>query len=81
MIIKVGNIVSHTGGLGWGSGKVLAVTSTSAMIQFSDGINRKIAASHYTILEPALPGSFTPPPEVLVATKALRAPRTVKKKK
>lgn len=81
MIVKVGNIVSHSVGLEWGAGKVLEVTATSAMIQFSDGKNRKIAASHYMTLEPAAPGSFLPPAEPLVEPKAPRAPRATKKKK
>jgi hypothetical protein len=80
MALRVGNIISHTGGLGWGSGKVLEVTAKSAMIQFSDGTNRRIAVSHYTTLEPAAAGSFTPPPEA-AATKVPRAPRSLKKKK
>jgi len=81
MALRVGNIISHTGGLGWGSGKVLEVTAKSAMIQFSDGTNRRIAVSHFTTLEPAAPGSFSPPPEAVVAPKAPRAPRVAKKKK
>ena len=81
MTIKVGNIVSHTGGLGWGAGKVLEVTSNSAMIQFSDGKNRKIAASHFTILEPASPASFLPPAEVPVVTPPPRIPRASRKNK
>jgi hypothetical protein len=80
MALRVGNIISHTGGLGWGSGKVLEVTAKSAMIQFSDGTNRRIAVSHFTTLEPAAAGSFTPPPET-AATKVPRAPRSLKKKK
>ena len=81
MIIKVGTIVSHTGGLGWGSGKVLEVTPTLAMIQFSDGKSRKIAASHYGTLEPAASGSYLPPVEAPVEAKPPRAPRATKKKK
>jgi hypothetical protein len=81
MALKVGNIISHTGGLGWGSGKVLEVSANSAMIQFSDGTNRRIAASHFTTLEPAAPGSFAPPPDDIVVTKPPRAPRVAKKKK
>jgi hypothetical protein len=81
MTIKVGNIVSHSGGLEWGAGKIMEVTSTSAMIQFSDGKNRKIASSHFTTLAPAAPGSFSPPAEAAVVAKAPRAPRAVKKKK
>ena len=81
MALRVGNIISHTGGLGWGSGKVLEVTARSAMIQFSDGTNRRIAVSHFTTLEPAAPGSFSPPPEAVAVPKAPRAPRAAKKKK
>jgi hypothetical protein len=83
MGIKVGNIVSHTGALEWGAGKVMEITASSAMIQFSDGKNRKIAVSHFTTLQPAAPNSFLPPPEVLVEAKAARAarsPRAAKKK-
>jgi hypothetical protein len=81
MIIKTGNIVSHSGALEWGAGKVLEVTAAMATIQFSDGKNRKIAASHFTTLQPASAASFLPPPETAPAVKAIRAPRTVKKKK
>ncbi|MDR3580786.1 MAG: DUF3553 domain-containing protein [Oryzomonas sp.] len=83
MVIKIGNIVSHTGALEWGAGKVMEITASSAMIQFSDGKNRKIAVSHFTTLQPAAPNSFLPPPEVLVETKGARAaksPRASKKK-
>ena len=83
MMIKVGNIVSHTGALEWGAGKVMEITASSVMIQFSDGKNRKIAVSHFTTLQPAAPNSFLPPPEALVVTKAARAarsPRASKKK-
>jgi len=80
MAIKVGNIVNHSGGLEWGAGKVLEVTSSSAMIQFSDGKNRKIAVSHFKTLEPAELGSYTPPPEKPAVIKATR-PRAVKKTK
>jgi len=80
MTIKAGNIVSHTGGLEWGVGKVLEVTAAMATIQFSDGKNRKIAASHFTTLQPAAAGSYTPPPEAAPVTKALRT-RTVARKK
>jgi len=77
MTIKVGNIVSHSGGLEWGSGKITEVTSNSVMIQFSDGKSRKIAASHFTILESAPPGSYSPPAEIQAETKT-RAPRKKK---
>jgi hypothetical protein len=82
MIIKAGNMVSHTGALQWGTGKVLDVTAAKATIQFSDGISRKIASTHFTILQPAASDSYSPPPpaaEPLV--KARRAPGTAKKKK
>jgi len=58
MKIKRGNIVSHTGVHEWGAGKVLEITDVKATIQFSDGIIRKIASSHYTILQPAAQSSF-----------------------
>ena len=58
MKIKRGNVVSHTGAHEWGAGKVLEVTDLKATIQFSDGIIRKIASSHYTILQPAARASF-----------------------
>jgi hypothetical protein len=78
--MKVGSMVSHSGVHEWGTGKILEVTSGSVMIQFSDGKNRKIAASHFATLEPASPGSFLPPTEVLVAAKS-RIPRAPRKKK
>ena len=80
MIIKVGSMVSHTGALGWGTGKVLEVTATLAMIQFSDGTSRKIAASHFRTLEPASPASYLSPVDASPAAKPVRAPRTTKKK-
>ena len=58
MTIKRGNVVSHTGAHEWGAGKVLEVTAGKATIQFSDGIIRKIASSHYATLQPAARGSF-----------------------
>lgn len=81
MVIKVGSIVSHSGALGWGAGKVMEVTATSAMIEFSDGKNRKIAASYFFTLEPAAADSYVPHPDLPVETKAARAPRAPKKKK
>jgi len=80
MIIKVGSIVSHSGGLGWGTGKVLEVTATLAMIQFSDGTSRKIAASHFQSLEPAALASFSPPADASPAARPARVPRVAKKK-
>ncbi len=81
MIIKAGNIVSHAGALEWGAGKVLEVTAAMATIQFSDGKNRKIAASHFMTLQPAAAASYLPPPELAAGVKAVRAPRVAKKKK
>lgn len=81
MTIKVGNIVSHSGALGWGAGKVTEVTATSAMIEFSDGKNRKIAASYFFTLEPAAPDTYVPHAVVAVEAKAARVPKGVKKKK
>ena len=80
MTIKTGSIVSHSGALEWGVGKVLEVTAAMATIQFSDGKNRKIAASHFTTLQPAAAASYTPPPETAPIVKAIRAPRAAKKK-
>ena len=81
MIIKVGSIVSHAGALQWGAGKVLELTPTLAMIQFSDGINRKIAASHFKTLEPAAAAAFSPPSASPPTAKPVRIPRVSKKKK
>ena len=81
MTIKVGKIVTHTGAREWGAGKVLEVTASLAMIQFSDGKSRKISSSFFTTLQPADPGSFIPLPETPPVVKAPRAPKTAKKKK
>ena len=59
MNIKRGAVVSHTGAHEWGTGKVLEVTELKATIQFSDGIIRKIASSHYEILQPAARASYS----------------------
>ena len=66
MTIKRGRVVSHTVAHEWGVGKVIEVTPLRATIQFSDGIIRKIASSHYTTLQPADPASFVPPADVPV---------------
>lgn len=58
MIVKRGSVVCHTGVNAWGTGKVIEVAAFRATILFSDGITRKIASSHYDILEPADPSSF-----------------------
>jgi len=77
MIIKRGNIVSHSGAVEWGVGKVMEVHALRATIQFSDGIIRKIAASHYTTLQPADPDSFVPIPDSIPVVK----PRATTRKK
>jgi hypothetical protein len=64
MTLKTGNIVNHTVALEWGAGKVLAVTPTMATIEFSDGISRKIAASHFHALQPAEAAAFSPATEI-----------------
>lgn len=80
MTIKVGNIVSHAGALEWGAGKVMEVTASLAMIQFSDGKNRKIAVSHFSTLSPAAASSFVPLQESLtdVKVKVPRVPKVAK---
>ena len=80
MTIKTGSIVSHAGGLEWGVGKVLEVTTAMATIHFSDGKNRKIASSHYSSLQPASAESYIPPVAVAPAVKPVRTPRAAKKK-
>jgi transcription elongation factor GreA-like protein len=81
MIIKRGNVVSHTGGVEWGAGKVMEVTALKATIQFSDGIIRKIASSHYTILQPADSALFVSPADSLPTPKVRVAAKRVKKVK
>lgn len=81
MTIKNGNIVSHSGALEWGAGKVLEVTATMATIQFSDGKSRKIAASHFNTLQPAASSSYVPCPESAPLVKPLRTSAAAKKKK
>ncbi len=82
MTIKVGSIVSHKDALEWGTGKVLEVSATMAAILFSDGKSRKIAASHFSILQPASASTYVPPPpEAAPPAKAPRAPRTASKKR
>jgi hypothetical protein len=61
MTLKAGTFVNHSIALEWGAGKVVSVTPTMATIEFSDGISRKIAASHFHILKPAEASSFVPP--------------------
>jgi len=75
MIIKRGNVVSHAGAVEWGVGKVVEVSALKATIQFSDGIIRKIASSHYTILQPADPASFVPIPDSIPVVKTRATPK------
>jgi len=79
MTIKRGNVVSHSGAIEWGVGKVVEVTDLKATIQFSDGIIRKIASSHYTILQPADPASFVPIPGSVPVVKVRALPKKAKK--
>jgi len=81
MIIKPGNIVSNTGALQWGVGKVMEVAPLKATIQFSDGITRKIASSHYIILQPGDPAAFVPIPGGVPAVKVRATSKRQKKVK
>jgi hypothetical protein len=81
MTIKRGTVVSHTGAIEWGVGKVVEMTPLRATIQFSDGIIRKIASSHYTILQPADPASFVPIPDSIPVEKVRATPKRQKKVK
>ncbi|MGA7827525.1 MAG: DUF3553 domain-containing protein [Geobacteraceae bacterium] len=80
MNLKRGIVVSHSGMTEWGAGMVVAVADGKATIQFSDGIVRKIAASHYTTLQPADPAAYVPPPENAPVVKKVRAVRKSVKK-
>jgi hypothetical protein len=51
---------------------VVEVTASKATIQFSDGNIRKIASSHYTVLEPANPAFFVSDPKGVPVEKARR---------
>jgi transcription elongation factor GreA-like protein len=81
MIIKRGNVVSHSGAMEWGVGKVMEVSDCKATIQFSDGIVRKIASSHYTTLQPADSALFLLYTESIPVPKVRAAARRVKKVK
>ncbi len=81
MIIKRGIVVSHSGAVEWGVGKVVEVNALKATIQFSDGIIRKIASSHYTILQPADSAAFVPIPDSVPAVKVRAIVKRVKKVK
>ncbi len=81
MTIKRGNVVSHPGAIAWGVGKVLEVAPLKATIQFSDGIIRKIASSHYTLLQAADPASFVQIPGSIPFMEELATPKRKKKTK
>jgi transcription elongation factor GreA-like protein len=81
MTIKNGDIVSHAGAVEWGAGKVVEVSAVKVTIHFSDGKNRKIAASHFSTLRPAAAASYLPPPDSELVAKAVPSPRTARKKK
>jgi hypothetical protein len=80
MYVKRGKVVRHTVKNEWGAGMVVEVADGRATIQFSDGIIRKIAVSHFCILQPAEPASYLPPPEKVPEVKKVRAVRNSKKK-
>lgn len=77
MLIKRGSLVSHGGALQWGVGKVIELAELKATIQFSDGVIRKIASSHYSSLQAGDPTAFVPVPESVAVVKV----RGVRKKK
>lgn len=81
MNIKKGVLVSHPGVDSWGVGKVMEVSLLKATIQFSDGITRMIASSHYNILQPAEPGSFIPTQDSIAPVKARATSKREKKVK
>jgi len=81
MIIKRGIVVSHAGALEWGAGKILEVTALKATIQFSDGVVRKIASSHFTTLQAVDASSYVPLLDKIPAEKAKSAPRKPRKLK
>jgi hypothetical protein len=81
MVIKRGIVVNHAGALEWGAGKILEVTALKATIQFSDGVIRKIASSHFTTLQAADVSSYVPLLDKMPADKAKAAPRKPRKLK
>lgn len=81
MTIKQGTVVCHPGAIAWGVGKVLEVAALKATIQFSDGIVRKIASSHYTTLQPGDPTLFVPMAASIPVAKAPAAPKKPRKVK
>ena len=81
MIIKRGNVVSHSGAAEGGVGKVVEVSDCKATIQFSDGIIRKISSSHYMVLQPADAASYLPPVGSDLVPKVRATVKRVKKVK
>ena len=81
MTIKRGNVVTHSGAQEWGVGQVVEVNDLKATIQFSDGIIRKIASSHYMILQPADPAFFVPIPGSIPIKMVRATPKRPKKSK
>jgi len=53
MNIKRGIVVTHSAAKEWGAGKVVEVNEERAVIDFNDGVVRKIVSSHFFRLEPA----------------------------
>lgn len=81
MTIKTGAVVIHPGAVAWGVGKITEVSAHKATIQFSDGIIRKIASSHYSSLQPGDPSAFVAEAESLTPDKprkAIKKPRQPK---
>jgi hypothetical protein len=82
MVIRKGIVVSHAGAVEWGIGKVMEVTDLRATIQFNDGTIRKIASSHFDILQQADSASFLLPEDAAAPAPKVKAPgKGVKKAK
>jgi hypothetical protein len=81
MIIKTGAVVIHPGATAWGVGKITEVAALKATIQFSDGIVRKIASSHYASLRPGDPADFVALVESTATEKVRATPKRAKKVK
>lgn len=79
MIIKTGVVVFHSGAAAWGVGKITEVDALKATIQFSDGVIRKIASSHYTCLQAGDPADFVALEESIPTEKLRAAPKRPKK--
>jgi len=81
MIIKTGAVVIHPGATAWGVGKITEVSALKATIQFSDGVIRKIASSHYASLQPGDPSDFVALQESTPVEKVRATPKRTKKAK